>query len=214
MQKTKLVTRSNGKEIQLEIAIHQHNRGVIVIYYPGVNGSLDGHNNQAVELSDFLVSENIGAVVRAPNPLIGPEFSENRIANLRTVVEYALSHGNEICGNSTPKLYLMGYSAGASSSSAIARDYSQIEKVLLLGPYCSDEENSFNIKDFLGEVYAAAGNLDNGGFTAEVFHGIAAKARKKELKIMHGFDHGFNGKVDEIFKKAARWAFKRLIMIS
>ena len=54
-----------------DVAIHPFTNGRIVVNCPGSEGDIDGYNNKYITLSDYIVSQGLGAVVRCGNPYVG-----------------------------------------------------------------------------------------------------------------------------------------------
>lgn len=80
----------------IEISIHQLNSPIIVIIYPGANGSKDGYENKYIRMAEKLVDSNTGAVIRSSNKYM---LGNGWTTCLEIVIQYALEHSEEICGS-------------------------------------------------------------------------------------------------------------------
>src|SRR3989338_718803 len=201
------------RPLELEVAIHPHSNGVIVINYPGITGDIDGYNNKYGQQADFVQERGIGTVVRMGNPFYDElPYPQGMIDNLRYVIEHCLSHGKELSGKAKPTLYLMGFSAGSSSIAVVAGDYSPVEKILLMAPAgdAGMEAVERGLAKFEGEVYVAVGDRDEvvGSEAGQIFYNLATAAKVRKLVIVPNCDHQFRGETNgKIMSKAPLWAF-------
>ncbi len=140
------------------MGIH-HNRGkTIIINYPGRNETADGRGEEYIEIANSVRERCNVAFVRASNP--SSESCDYRSMvkqNLRQIIEYVTSNSDDICGAAMPDIYLTGVSAGASAIAAIACEYPQVKKILLVR--FSDEAGGEDVLSglslFAGESYTA-----------------------------------------------------------
>ena len=139
-------------------------------------------------------------------PIILAEF-------LSSVLTYVLDNAESISGSGSPDIYLAGYSAGASVSAAIAYDFPQVTKMLLIAPSADIGTESLQrgLSRFNGELYITLGEKDH-IVTPEMATTLsewATKARVKKLVTVPNCDHHFTGKMNgRILSKAYLWAFK------
>ena len=141
-----------GELIQLEIAIHLASNGTIVLNYPGITGDIDGYNNKYGQLADFVQERGVGTVIRMGNKSFSNlSYPKGMIDNFRYLIDYAIKNSYDLCDSKNPKLYLMGFSAGASVIAAIASDYSQVDKILLMAP--SGDVGQELVTQGLGKLY-------------------------------------------------------------
>ncbi len=201
------------RTLELEVAVHPYSNGVIVVNYPGINGDIDGYNNKYGQLADFVQEKGIGTVVRMGNRFYDElPYPQGMIDNFKFVLDYCLANGRDLSERSDPKLYLMGFSAGASTIAAVANDYSAVEKILLMAP--SGDAGSGAIERslgrFAGEVYIAIGDRDEvvGPQTGKTFYDLATAAKVRKLVTIPDCDHQFRGERNGIImSKAPLWAF-------
>jgi pimeloyl-ACP methyl ester carboxylesterase len=200
------------RPLEIEVAIHPCDKGLVVVNYPGIMEDIYGANNRYGRSADLLQSKGM-AVVRMGNPYYRQfPYPDAMIENLRYVVEHYLSGSKEVCGSFSPTMYLMGFSAGASAVAAVAADYSPIEKILLLAPAGDAGMRTIErgLQRFKGEVYILAGDKDTvvGPEAGQIFYDLAKNARKRELAIIPDCGHQFNGEANgRIMGVAPLWAF-------
>ena len=107
--------------LELEIKIHLHKNGIVILNYPGITGTIDGYNNKYGQLADYLQEEKMGAIIRIGNErYYNLPYPQGMIDNFKFLIEYVLANSKELSGVQTPQLYLMGFSAGASTIASIA----------------------------------------------------------------------------------------------
>ena len=201
-----VVVRNSG---HFGIMVHPcANAGAIIINCPGFRGHINGYNNKYVTLADFLVRQNVGAVVRMPN-IERPreEYKHELLNDLRAVMDYALLFAEEITGVPDPEVYLMGFSAGGYAVASVAAEYPQVTKILLMAP---SGPHGDSLSKFKGEVYIAIGNQDTtvGTDSGGKYYELATSARTRQLVLINNCDHHFTGTVNgQIMAKAPLWAF-------
>jgi dienelactone hydrolase len=205
-----------GEETTISFEINIHDlpqSNVIIINYPGYQGDIDGYEGKYRTLADLMQRKGIGAVIRMGNQYrYGFLYEKSVVADLRATIEYALANAESICSTREPKIYLMGFSAGAGAIAIVAAEFPQIEKVLLLAP--SVDAGKATIEEafgsFRGEVYIAVGEEDEcvGKEAGDYFLALATGARRKMLVIIPKCDHQFQGRINgKILSKAPFWAF-------
>jgi len=199
--------------LQLELAIHSHQNGVIVVNYPGITGTIDGYNNKYGQLADLVQEKGIGTVVRMGNEYFeGMLYPESMIDNFKCVLDYCLKNSKDLSGKDKPTLYLMGFSAGASTIAAVVGDYSEVEKILLIAPSGDAGRTAVEkcLSRFKGEVYIAVGADDEvvGPEAGKTFYDLAAAAKIRKLEVVPDCDHQFRGEINgRIMSKSPLWAF-------
>lgn len=207
----------NQRPLELEVAIHPLSNGVIVVNYPELTEDLSGNKNKYGEIADFIQEKRIGTVVRMGNPwydrLHYPDGMIKRmIGNFKYVLEYCISHGEELSGKANPTLYLMGFSSGAGTIASVAGDYSEVEKILLMAPSGDPGQPAYKrLGKFKGEVYITIGGNDEvllGPRNGQIFYNLSTAAKVRKLEIISNCDHNFSGdKNGKIMSKAPLWAF-------
>lgn len=204
---------SNGQDLWWPIAIHpKQDSGIIIINYPGYNGDIDGFNNKYGKLAQFM-QEKIGAVLRSPNiEHNNIDYRESVKDDLKALIEYALKNSERICGSVNPQIYLMGFSAGASAIAAVAHEFKEVTKILLVSPSmdAGPEAVLYGLNHFTGEVYVVAGDNDTivGTKCAPQMFSYVKTDSTHEIVIVQNCDHQFKGKTNGmIMSKAPLWAF-------
>ena len=201
------------RPLELEVAIHPHSNGIIVVNYPGITGDIDGYNNKYGQQADFVQEKGIGTVVRMGNPVYDElPYPKGMIDNFKFVLDYCLANGVDLSGKKNPTLYLMGFSAGASTIAAVASDYSAVEKILLMAPSGDVGQAAVErgLGRFTGEVYIAIGDRDEvvGTEAGKTFYDLATAAKVRKLEVIPNCNHQFFGERNgRIMSKAPLWAF-------
>ena len=211
IQKTIHWTAKNGDDaydFNEEIIIHPLNTGIVIINCPGAGGNIDGYNNKYVTLADYMVSQNLGAVVRMSDPY--NPFGWDK--KLRQVMTYALENSKDICGTDTPRVYLMGTSAGASAISLLAWEYPEVEKILFLEPAAMSNKRLLQecLEKYTGEIVVVTGNPGEalGIETGRFFIDASMHASRKEIFELQDCDHNFRGvRNGRVFSQAPFYAF-------
>lgn len=199
-------------EHDLCVAVHPASAKRIVIMLPGWNGTLDGYEQKYAKIAAHLVERGVGAVVRSANLIVpGHEFETTCKTVLRGVVEGTLARASSICGQASPELLLLGWSAGASAIAALAPDLPRVARVLLMAPSgdAGDEAVVDGLRRFSGDLFMVAGDADEVvGDLARTLFGHATAARRKQLVVLPGCDHQFRGERNgRIMSHAPLWAF-------
>ena len=208
----------SDKEIELpplELAIHPNKSGKIVVASPGANNPIDGFGEDC----GYGIQQSIGAAVRTANRFpsdlqgqLGDKFRRfcGKVVKdtIRGAIRYSLEHAEEISGSKEPELYLVGYSAGGSGVAAVAHEFPQAGKILLMAPSGDTGQDAFEgIAKYQGHVTVLVGGEDhllNGGIR---YFMSAEKARSRCIRIIKGCGHQFTGHHDQ-FDQAPLWAFR------
>ena len=194
----------HGKKLDIALAIHPLENGTIILNYPGINGFIDGYNNKYSQIGDYLQEKEIGTFVRMGNPYFhGEPYPDTMIDNFRHVIDHCLTNSYQLSGVARPKLYLMGLSAGASSIAAVASNYPEVEKILLLAPSgdAGYETIVNGLAKYKNEVYIAIGEKDEvvGPLAGKIYYELSTSASKRNLAIVPDCDHQFrrekNGRI-------------------
>ena len=199
--------------VDIKVAVHPSSNGVIIVNYPAFNDDLNGRRNRYRNLGDYLQREELGAVVRVGNlfctDLPHPEVI---LDNLRFVIDYALEHAEEISGSDSPRVFLMGHGAGASAIATIAADYSEVEKILLIGPSFDMDQKTLteSLRRYRGRAYIAIGENDEvvGIDSGQIFYDMASNSRLRKLVTVPNCDHHFRKEHHtRVLSRAPFWAF-------
>jgi len=149
---------------------------------------------------------------RAPFAFQNVDMGVLLMEKLRAVIEYCLTEARLVCGSARPTFYLAGFSAGASMSAAIAHEYPEVTKMLLISP--SADISTDVLRDgpakYRGELYITLGDSDAvvGPKAAQTLADWATKARFTKVVVVPHCDHQFTGETNgRILSKTYLWAF-------
>ena len=203
-----------GSYVKIAMDIYEKQSSCISIIYSGYNEDIDDDESSQkyIYLADYI-REKIGAVIRIGNNHYQDlNYEKSLQDDLRVVINYALENSQIICGTKAPKIYLLGFSAGASAIMAVAHEFSQVQKILLVSPsYDAGEDDIFEgLANFSGEVYILSGENDDcpGPELTRQLSFSATKASTNKLVFIPNCSHYFNGEENRmIMFKAPLWAF-------
>jgi len=174
----------------------------------------DGYKGKFTRMAEFMVEKGVGAVVRTSNPFrkVTP-YRATDVDNLRAVIEKTLADAENICGRADPSIYLIGHFTATVTVAAVAHEFDQVTKILLVAPmYYPDITHHAIVREglpkYTGELYIVKGSEDKIKGDPAYICDLAVKAAKKEFVIVPNCDrefrHARNGK---ILSKAPLWAF-------
>lgn len=218
LERTVKIANAEFVKISIPVTVHPSKTGVVIINSHGLGGSKDGYSSKYVKIAQLLRDLGVGSVIRYHSSLFPFAFQNVDMdvlleGNLRAVIEYALNEAKFVCGSDGPKIYLAGYSAGASTSAAVACEYSQVTKMLLISPSADIEIETLRrgLSEYDGELYVTLGDNDRivGPKAAETLLELATNATMKNVVIVPNCNHQFTGETNgKILSKAYLWAFK------
>lgn len=200
---------NHTEKFDLELIIHPHGNGKIIVNYPGAEGSTDGYNGKYKTLAEYIVSQSLASVVRLPNP---HTFGFGWDMNLRHALAHIHENSKSICNSNDPDIFLMGFSAGAGVIASLAWEYPTVKKILLLEPAPKVGEKGVidGLCQYKGELYVVVGSGDE-ALGPEVGNKIikaAINASKKEIFVIPNCDHQFRGETNgRIMSHAPFYAF-------
>ncbi|MEM3730935.1 MAG: hypothetical protein QXE74_04080 [Candidatus Bathyarchaeia archaeon] len=204
-------------EIRIPVTVHPSKTGVVIINSHGLGGSKDGYNGKYVKIAEYLRSLGVGSVVRYHSSLFPFAFQNVDmdtllVGNFMAVIEYVMEDSLRVCGSRNPEIYLAGFSAGASTSAAIAYEFPQVKKMLLISPSADINTKMLRkgLSEYRGELYVTVGDNDPvlSPEAARTILGWAEKAKVKKIAIVPNCDHQFTGERNgRILSKAYLWAF-------
>ena len=89
----------------------------------------------------------------------GASWNRLLVESLCHVVDWSLERAPELCGDESPDVYLAGFSSGGSAVGAVAFNYSEVKRILLLSAYDSVGDWFYEgISRFTGDIYMAFGS--------------------------------------------------------
>ena len=206
------------------ISAYPTDSGVLIVNSPGSGELKDGRHDRWMKLARHLQERRLGSLVtyNAPRPdgLVqlpwepyshqGASWNRLLIESLAHVIEFSLEHASEICGTPSPTLYLSGFSSGASAVGAVAFQFPQVQRILLLSAYDSVGDSFYEgVCQFPGDIYLAHGSEDPiAGFLAYVLELGPMAANSFQVKQVPDCDHRFSGVTNsKVLSKAFYWAF-------
>lgn len=176
------------------IEYHPTDTGIILINIPGAGGTASGYMNKYVNLGNYIQSKNIASFVRMPNDR--PQEYE---LTVRTIVNYCLENSTDICGSSTPEIWLMGFSAGAGAIVLSGWEYPEVKKILAVNPFLEvrgvRERLKENLPSYEGELYLVKGSDDEviGPDSIEYISSLAKSVTVLRSLLMPDCDHQLTG---------------------
>ncbi|MBZ0310659.1 MAG: class I SAM-dependent methyltransferase, partial [Anaerolineae bacterium] len=198
-----LPTKYNDKLHNFHMAIHPRPSRAVIGIYPAAKDDLTGNVVPYQKMAMELLRRKVGAVVRC-NGLYDPstEFHAFNDYFVHLFLDYILENASDICGHTTPEVYLMGYSTGGSAIASIASEYNEIKKLLLIAPsFDSDKELlRHNMNHFGGELYIVTGDRDDIVLPEQVawFYHQAEQARVRKFVEFDFCEHSFNGERNQM----------------
>jgi hypothetical protein len=215
---TKFIPLKNKPETAIEINIHSLNSDNVIINLPGFGGDINGYSNKYNKLAEYLVENQLGAVVRMGNIIFpNEEYGQSIVNQLETVIDFILKYSEYICTRKNPNIYIIGTSAGAGATALVAYKYAQIKKILLVAPAAGNVRNYGNalqeLMKFTGDVAIIIGEKDD---VVGVGSGRSFKFYAEDSENIHSLkyieipfcDHQFKGETNgRILSRAPFWAF-------
>lgn len=205
-----------GQEYSLgvDLRVHPAENGVIIVNYPGYNGTIDGYENKYGQVGDFLQRHG-AAVVRTNNPHNRGFWYPNSVQDhLRAVLDHTLDNTEEIAGvtRDRVRLFLMGFSAGAGAIAAVAHEYPEAERMLLMAPAMDPGTDVVirGLSRFVGQCHIVVGENDEvvGTGPAKLLAQVACRASVVRDAVIPDCGHQFTGETNgRIMSAAPRWAF-------
>jgi len=197
---------------RIDIGIHPLDNGIIIANCAGGLEDLDGRNDRYKKIGKFVQEKGIGTFVRIGNDLSSnPPWPTCVLDDYRYLVDYCKQNGEHLSGERNPKIFLMGYSAGAGIATIVGEEFSA-EKMLLIAPGidCGRKKIQKGLEKYTREVYIVIGENDHtvGTQTGRTFYKWAIKASKRELREIPQCTHDFEGETNsKILSKAPLFAF-------
>ena len=215
---------SQNVSFEIPVSVYPADSEIIIVNSPGAAEPKDGRNNRWAKVGQYLQEHKIGSVITYNPPAPDAQFkyptepysyrdaSWNQIVveSLAHVIDYALENAPDICGSTSPTLYLAGFSAGGSACGAVAHLYPEVQRILLVSAYDSVGDYFYSgIGQFTGEIYMTYGAQDvMAGFLAYAMRYLAPTARTLQTQEIPDCNHGFSGTTNgKILSKAFTWAF-------
>jgi hypothetical protein len=204
-------------EIAVPATVFFSNAGKILVNSPGLGCPKEGENGKFTEIADLLQKLEVASVILYHSSL--SDFAFKKVSmeallmdNLRAVLNYALKESQMICGLKKPVVYAAGHSAGASTTAAVAPEYSCVAKMLLIAPSVDIHPTLVkrSLARFKGEINVISGDRDYviSPEAVQSFGKWATKAKFTRIATVPNCDHDFSGEANRhLLGKAYLWAF-------
>ena len=216
-----------GKKVTYKVPLTAYptNSEIIIINSPGSGEFKDGRSYRWAKLARHLQERELGTMVtyNAPRPdwqvqlpwepysHQGVSWNQLLVESLAHVVEFSLERASELCGTTSPTIYMSGFSSGGSAVGAVAFRYSEIKRILLLSTYDSVGDYFYDgVVQFPGDIYMAYGAKDPmAGFLAYILSCGPMAATSLNAREVPECDHRFSGATNsKVLTKAFLWAFR------
>lgn len=176
----------------IPVEYHPTISGKIIINIPGADGSVKGYMNKYVNLGDHIQDKGFASFVRVPN-----DRPQEFLNTGRCIVNYCLENSKEICGQETPELWLMGFSAGGASVLLTAWEYPEITKVLTINPFIElvrDDVRRY-LPEYKGKLFVVTGENDKviGSDTVGYIKKFANNVSELQTYAIPNCDHQLKG---------------------
>jgi len=182
------------KWLDISVEYHPTNTGIILINIPGAGGTASGYMNKYINLGNYIQGKNIASFVRMPNDR--PREYE---LTARTIINYCLDNSKEICGTSTPEIWLMGFSTGAGAIVLTGWEYPEVKKILAINPFIEAsgvrDKLKENLPRYNGELYLVKGSDDTviAPDTVEYISSLAKSVSVLKTLEIPNCDHQLEG---------------------
>lgn len=213
----------NDRKITIERPLKKGNRAIDVGITPFYNGiiianiagsleDLDGQDKRYKQIAKLVQKNKVGTFVRIGNEI--PDYlpwPKCCLDDFRYLVDYCYKNGEQLSGKKDPKIYLMGYSAGAGIATVVGSEFT-VEKMLIIAPGidCGRTKIQKSLETYTGEVFITIGKNDYtvGPKTGRAFYKWASNAKVRKLEEINDCTHDFEGEINsQILSKAPLWAF-------
>lgn len=175
-------------DCSLDIAIHPAESDTVLLIIPGVDGSVNGHEDKYIRIAEQVQDEHGIAAVRIANPFISSFHWES---NPRRILDYIASNTDTIAGGSeATRIKIVAHSAGASIIAKIAHEYDNITDLLLVNPAekLGGDAIRSGLKKTDAKVTVIFGEKDPSVSFSEALRGDGHR-----VVVLEGVDHNFSG---------------------
>ncbi len=197
----------------IEVALHpQLGADTITIMMGGLNGHVDGWMHKNTKVAELLRRQANTAVVRAGGPQAEGGVEDPHIMQqARALIKKSIAQAEALTGKPASELtfQVSGYSAGGSGMAAVAHEFPQIKKMLLVAPSVNagDKNVKQGLMKFRGNVAITVGKEDE---LAKYAEKLIAHTEGRTLPIhfqeLSNVDHRFTGvRGGELFSASFLW---------
>ena len=210
---------------EIPVSAYPTDSGVLVVNSPGSGELKDGRHQRWDAMARHLQELGVGSMVtyNAPRPDFevqleweaysykGASWNQLLLESLCHVVDWSLERAQELCGSESPDVYLAGFSSGGSAVGAVAFNYTEIKRVLMLSAYDSVGDWFYEgISRFTGDIYMAYGSEDPvARLLCQVVGMGPLRASSFQAREVPECNHRFSGAANsQALTKAFYWAFR------
>lgn len=217
----------SGELVQYGIPVTAYptGSGLIVVNSPGSGELKDGRENRWRNLGRHLQERDLVTMVtyNAPRPDFqvqlewepysyrGASWNKLLIESLSHIIEWALENAEQLCGSTSPTVFLTGFSSGGSAAGAVAYRYPSVQRLLLLSTYDSVGDPFYEgISEFTGDIYLVYGDQDEmAGYLARILRTGKFAAKSFLVREAPDCGHRFDGEANtKLITQAFHWAFE------
>lgn len=217
----------SGELVQYGIPVTAYptTSGMIVVNSPGSGELKDGRDNRWRNLGRHLQERDLVTMVtyNAPRPDFqvqlewepysyrGASWNKLLIESLSHTIDWALENAEQLCGSTSPTVFLTGFSSGGSAAGAVAHRYPSVQRLLLLSTYDSVGDPFYEgISEFTGDIYLVYGDQDEmAGYLARILRTGKFAAKSFLVREAPDCGHRFDGEANtKLITQAFHWAFE------
>lgn len=184
-------------EASMDIKVRPANSKRVVLFVPGVDGSVDGYMNKYINASDHLVNNHDVGIVRISNDFISSFHWED---NIKQALKFLEDNASKYFSSDDLEISVVGHSAGASVTAAIAHKYPAIRQILLINAAkgLNTDQILEGLSKFDGKLVVVYGSDDpSNDFISDI-----KKVKPNSIThIIDGADHHFTGEYIRTFEK-------------
>jgi hypothetical protein len=141
----------------------------------------------------------------------GASWNKLLIESLSHTIDWALENAEQLCGSTSPTVFLTGFSSGGPAAGAVAHRYACVQRLLLLLTYDSVGDPFYeDISEFTGDIYLVYGDQDEmAGYLARILR--TGKFAAKSFLVREAPDcaHRFDGEANtKLITQAFHWTFE------
>lgn len=196
-------------DYRIPVTAYPSDSGVLLVNSPGSGELKDGREGRWRKLARHLQALGLCSMVtyNVPRPDFqvqlewepysyrGASWNRILIESAGHAVDWAWRNAEKLGGRAAPEMYLAGFSSGASAVGAVAWQYPQVRRLLLLSAYDSVGEPFYEgLSQFAGDIYMGYGADDPpAGLLAYVLSLGPLAANSFQARQVPGCDHRFSG---------------------
>jgi hypothetical protein len=208
---------------EIPVSAYPTGSGKLLVNSPGSGELKDGRYGRWDTLARHMQELGLATMVtyNAPRPDFevqlewepysykGASWNQLLLESLCHTIDWALERSEELCGSASPDLYLAGFSSGGSAVGAVAFNYTEVKRVLMLSAYDSVGDWFYEgISRFTGDIYMAFGSEDPvARFLSQIVGMGRLAASSFQARQVPNCNHRFSGAANsQALVKAFYWA--------